>query len=464
MLSIHEFMNKAKATDGRILPEAKASFKPGITYGQFLGLNGLDPKRANLMSYAMFSSIGLEYNLNGKDTTADVKHEFSREVINDMVDKAAKWVFDVAACCQTSMLAEKNYANLFNSYGSETVPWKINEIAEFSSVKFPKIVGTRGFKEYLLENTFVRYHTQATSTPGLIKMAVESCPFGDFLNDQERVAYNLAYKDFTNIQSARAIPNRALYITSAVLEASSALPPSWYMGSKARGTFPASNYAALVKVMKRGFEVANSTDGIDGITSLDNLKDIFKRISEKPGYNADGGGPDDDDDDGDDQPGGNGKGPSGADFLDEDLGESLYTYTKGPYSGSGGAVSQSSFDTGGLSFVKEQSQSGFASAFSIPEVLNPMSKSDPSKTVGSPVGFNVPPSVPSKFTGKSAKSILVDKSKNSPGSFKDIKDETTRINTAKNANFSAHPSFEMSGSPGNDVKGGNTGGGDGDTA
>jgi len=264
---------------GRIPETPPLIYQIGHTYDEFLRANCDGAcSMSNLMSYALCVA-GNRNLLGGAIPPTPIVQSPVYPYIAQYVAAAPKWYNQLVMCCQTKPLNEENYKKYFAGKGKEAVPKSIVKLMSYyASVEddyseFPDFAAQRD------EETFVQYHTHATSIPSVMRLAVLSTPFDGYFTPAEITALEFAEANPTDQEAARQIGEFALVKASAVLTASGRLPNNWYAGKRAVDHYSAGKYNALVAIIKKADEIANNTTEIGGMRSLDTVQAAFLRIT-----------------------------------------------------------------------------------------------------------------------------------------------------------------------------------------
>jgi hypothetical protein len=84
-------------------------------------------------------------------------------------------------------------------------------------------------------------------------------------------AVSAALESYWDASFTAVIPQRYIAITSAFLEATGALPDSWYQGAKARNVVMPTLYKAWVTFFRKYAAIVSGIGGIDEVTEKNAL-------------------------------------------------------------------------------------------------------------------------------------------------------------------------------------------------
>jgi len=278
-------MEAAAKETGKVSNRVTVCFKPNESYRKFLGKNGLEPKLVNYMTWAMLAAADVATDFPPVDSVKLPEQSDINKVVSDAYKSqchsaAKKWVMQLVACEQVRTLNDRNFESYFQSMDSQIVPYKINEVISFLASRFPPITKMEGWRELLCTSSFVEYHTTACTTPALCVRADECLSFSIY-SENEMAAIRAACEDMTNMSLARNIPNKALVLAYAALDASSLLPSKWYMGQKAKDMFPPATYVKYMRLFKKAISLDNDVDSIEKAKGIEEITALFKAMNQE---------------------------------------------------------------------------------------------------------------------------------------------------------------------------------------
>jgi hypothetical protein len=269
-------MQKAIMTNGTAPVPPVFIFEKDMSYKEFLVQNEYEAKESTLYSYAICVSSGIKQRprlIDATDAIVAMENVFEPEFILETVDTADRWLMELVMAYQTSGLVDRNIESLFQSYGTDKVPTRCLALTRFLSSRMDRLLDLEGAQDLVAASPWMEYRTAVTACSALIQKAIDSAPAPGLFTESDMVFINAAAADVTNIHLARAIPNRVLVLTSAILTTCGGLPDTWYMGKSAVDLFPPSKYNALCVFLKRGHAIANDTGGIDDINEISVIVD-----------------------------------------------------------------------------------------------------------------------------------------------------------------------------------------------
>jgi hypothetical protein len=169
------------------------------------------------------------------DNPDDIIDDGERAWFNDIVTAythAVSWIFDLVGANQIKTLKEGNVANYFMGQGNTRVNARpILNIIKGLSGMLPSIA-----TNVTLSNMdWVRYHTTATSTPGLLRRCYNEWPreVQRMVRDATRNTLAAAEAAPWNKTLADAIPRNFLVWAAIYLKVTRRYPDDWYQGNKA---------------------------------------------------------------------------------------------------------------------------------------------------------------------------------------------------------------------------------------
>jgi len=192
---------------------------------------------------------------------------------------ARQWLLDLTACYQVRALTATNIQGYFASMNGTAVRGAdIIPLLEVSKNQMAKITASDDLRNLLTQNKFMRYHTSASSTAGLVKRAVADCreiitietKTADLVDEAERYYWDLDKTD--------QIPTALVAFTHAYLSATGALPGNWYQGERAASSVGLVVYRRWINVIRKWIDLVKAAEGIDATTSIDELSRLTLRI------------------------------------------------------------------------------------------------------------------------------------------------------------------------------------------
>jgi len=252
-----------------------------MDYDMFLHVNGIEDKTSSVMSFALLRAGGVDVNAHAIPAAqgAAPKVLLPRESIEEYELKARVWLVELVGSRQVGALKEKNFTSYFASKESEVLPWKVEDIIGYLSVKLPNLLKEVGYSELIESSTWLKYHTTAASTSGLVLRAKDAISLTGVFTAAELALVASAHSDLTDLSKQQKITVRTMVMTSAILEACGSLPENWYMGKRAVQEYNPAKYSALVKVFKKAQAIANLTEGVDSMTSMAELQGLFDKVN-----------------------------------------------------------------------------------------------------------------------------------------------------------------------------------------
>jgi hypothetical protein len=195
--------------------------------------------------------------------------------------KARTWIYELAACHQVSRLSQGNIKNYFASQNGIQVQGKsILPVVNVAASTFPMITENEGLRVLLSDASFLRYHTTATSTPGLLSRVFEN--LGEMSSsvfpEGTKEAVDEALKMYWDSSATAKISTRAIGIGHAFLSATGALPENWYQGAKAKDTIMPTLYSGWVAFFKKFAMISVDMKSIEGSEELSSLMEQAPRI------------------------------------------------------------------------------------------------------------------------------------------------------------------------------------------
>jgi len=174
--------------------------------------------------------------------------------------KSSGWVRDLAAARQVKHLSTESIQAYFMSQGETVVSGRrLKPIIDCIAQGIDTIMGS-GLAQPD-DSDWVRYHTTATSTPGLcvkvLAMLEDRLPGivpANTVNDIGNAIAALHDKGL-----ADRIPRRFVALTHAMLKAHNQLPDKWIQGEKAKAMMAANEYADFVAFSTRFASLATES-------------------------------------------------------------------------------------------------------------------------------------------------------------------------------------------------------------
>jgi len=178
---------------------------------------------------------------------------------------AAQWMYDLVACQQVKSLSLESIKSYFQSINLTSVKAKdIQKIITPISFILPKATADAALIARITANDFTKYHTTATSTPGLAQLMIDGSGVigGAMISDPERNAVAVALATPHDKALADQISTKVVVLTHAYLKANKMLPDGWYQGDKAVSRFPPSTYSAAYKLFGRARDITAGATAI----------------------------------------------------------------------------------------------------------------------------------------------------------------------------------------------------------
>jgi len=189
--------------------------------------------------------------------------KYKKMIADNLESGAARTaLLDLVGCQQVKSLETDNLDNYFKSFRCTTAPSKAVAFVTYWGAVSPNLYDQEDFQPRIASSLFVKYHTNATTTPDLCKMALDCAPYADFFTTGETEAINAAYEDMTSMPLSRAIPDTAILKADIWLELMDRAPPKWYMRDKALKRFPALHYSLIKGALKRAREIIKEEKGV----------------------------------------------------------------------------------------------------------------------------------------------------------------------------------------------------------
>jgi len=251
------------------------------------GLNGANlngviraANAPDVLTWARTTAVG-GLVCGAEDMTSDAMEDvantpagnFFRKCVNAF-NVAMKWLIELSAAHQVRALKPENvnsyYAsqNILNINGTQI----LNIINAFSMM-IAKIMPIENARNMLQDTDWMRYHTNATSTPMLVQKAIdfvgEAIP--GFWGEETVNAVTAAIAAPWNKALADAIPRKAVAATSAILYALKQRPMGWYQGDKAKAATPPSTYSAWLTITHKLQALIMNTDTINNAENFGQL-------------------------------------------------------------------------------------------------------------------------------------------------------------------------------------------------
>lgn len=197
-----------------------------------------------------------------------------KTMIQDNLDSGAgrTALLDLIGCQQVKQLSTGNMEGYFKSFDLVAAPSKAVSFVAYWAAISPPLYNREAFQVRIASCLFVKYHTNATTTPELCHMALGCAPYSGFFTQAEELAIEAAHKDMTSIQLSRAIPDTAVLKADLWLELMDRAPPKWYMKDKAVNRFPALHYSLMKGALKRAREIIKEEMGVDDDADMDAVK------------------------------------------------------------------------------------------------------------------------------------------------------------------------------------------------
>lgn len=195
--------------------------------------------------------------------------------------QAEAWVVDLVACYKVSPLADRNIRSYFMGRDSTSIDGgKVAKLLTFAYRSFPNFVSNETLRNALVTDTFVKYHTAASSTPQLLQKVVNELA-GDapaFFTQGERDAIHAAFTNVTDLQLTRNISERAIVIAGAYLEANSFNFGTWYQLARARQNSPSALYDVSRSFFLKRKALVSSMREVEAAGDLEELMNHIPRI------------------------------------------------------------------------------------------------------------------------------------------------------------------------------------------
>lgn len=203
-----------------------------------------------------------------------------RKMIGDNIESGAgrTALLDLIGCQQVKTLDADNLDNYFKSFRCTTAPSKALAFVTYWAAVSPALYDQEGFQVRIASSLFVKYHTNATTTPDLCKMALNCAPYEGFFTEDETARVNAAYEDMTSIELSRLIPDTAILKADIWLELMDRAPPKWYMRDKALKRFPALHYSLVKGALKRAREIIKEEMGVPDDASMDTVQQNIEAL------------------------------------------------------------------------------------------------------------------------------------------------------------------------------------------
>lgn len=211
----------------------------------------------------------LEEGASAEGASDEAVKKFEEAVIDRAVfssmPQLRNWYMILVACQQVKELKASNLENFSRMCRCQALPQKAGAFIAYWAATQEDFASNTSVREKFDGNKFFEYHTTGSSTPMLCKDAISEAAGLEVFSASEVGMINSAVGAYYDLEAARTIDVLTIVKSSAVLEAAGRLPDNWWMGKKAVERYSSKRYSALVKHLKRIFDIQMNTDGIEGM-------------------------------------------------------------------------------------------------------------------------------------------------------------------------------------------------------
>jgi hypothetical protein len=219
-----------------------------------------------------------------KDNATDEEHaayEGARvkHLISESMEQYANWYIILVACQQVRDLSQSNLDNFTRMCKAKTLPSRAVMFISYWASTRDILASNVAIRERFVTNKFFEYHTTGSSSPALCSQAISEAGSLEVFSADEKKVVEDAAKTPYDLESARKIPDITLVKARAIHEAAGTLPDVWYMGQKAADRYSGKKYSAIVKLLKRYFELQSGIEKLEGMdlaTVAKSLEELFK--------------------------------------------------------------------------------------------------------------------------------------------------------------------------------------------
>lgn len=183
-----------------------------------------------------------------------------------------QWLLDLSACWQVRPLNGGNVTGYFASQGG-TIVKGASLVHFFEAVKnsLRRVMADERYRSLLTKNKFMRYHTSAASTAGLVKRAVSECKGMIRLSPASAAAINDAVAAYWDLDMTDRIPKHLVAFTHAYLSSANQLPDNWYQGKAAVAEVSTKLYRKWRAFLDKASELSLNIDAMRDAKTLAEL-------------------------------------------------------------------------------------------------------------------------------------------------------------------------------------------------
>lgn len=208
---------------------------------------------------------------NPLEVANDDERAFLMQVLQGL-PHAGLWLLQLTAISQGKRLNPNNVRSYFMSQNSTMVnPAPILTLLDVTRNAMLQIKSDESLLAALIDQPFMEYHTNASSTPALVKTFLDSVGDKVVISDEAMAAVTEAVNHQSNLELARKIPPALVAMTHAYQKAVKRPIMNWYQGDAAAAAVDPPRYTKWVAYFTKLNEIRAALPDLSDVSDEDTL-------------------------------------------------------------------------------------------------------------------------------------------------------------------------------------------------
>jgi len=189
------------------------------------------------------------------------------------------WYILLVACHQVRAMTDGNIEKFSQYANTDTLPSRVTKYLDYFASTQPILSEMPQVRARFEDSRFFQYHTTECQTAGLCKKAQDNDPGVGLFSDAEIRTIKEAHDATKSIRTARLIQDTTMIKAHCMLTVLGSRPDKWYMCNKVIEDAPAGTTTAMIKVLRKAYEIATDTSAVDkeGAT-MEDMKAAFSKL------------------------------------------------------------------------------------------------------------------------------------------------------------------------------------------
>jgi len=197
------------------------------------------------------------------------------------------WYILLVACHQVRAMTDSNIEKFAQYAKTKDLPDKVITYLHYFASTQPILSEIPAVRARFQDSRFFQYHTTECQTAALCKKAQDNDPGVGLFSKAEIQTIKDAHDATKSIRNARLIQDTTMIKAHCMLTVLQRRPEKWYMCNKVIEDAPAGTTTAMIKILKKAYDIATDTSAVDKEdATMEDMKAAFGKLYDASGLSG----------------------------------------------------------------------------------------------------------------------------------------------------------------------------------